>query len=86
MICSIYYHYRVENSAPSVQIVEKLNSLLVEKLSHWEVKLIDSQSIGVESVTVKLEEESDDRKICISWNNQDEDLGRYILGLVQNIG
>lgn len=85
MVLNIHYHYRVENSAPSVQIVERLNSLLVEKLSHWDVKLIDSQSIAVESVTVKLEE-SDDRKICISWNNQDEDLGRYILGLVQNIG
>lgn len=77
---------KLENSTPpSVQIVEQLHSLLKEKLSVWEVKLVDSTTISVESVNVKLEGETD-RKICVSWNNQDEDLGRYILGLIQNIG
>jgi integrator complex subunit 11 len=78
---------KLENSTPSsVQVIEQLHSLLKEKLSVWDVKLVDSQSIGVESVNVKLEDESAERKICVSWNNQDEDLGRYILGLIQNIG
>lgn len=77
---------KLENSTPSLQVLEQLHTLLKEKLKVWTVKLIDSQSIGVESVSVKLEEDESDRKICVSWNNQDEDLGRYILGLIQNIG
>lgn len=77
---------KLENSQPSVQVVEQLHTLLKEKLNVWQVKLIDSQTIGVETVSVKLEGENSDRKICISWNNQDEDLGRFVLGLIQNLG
>lgn len=77
---------KLENNLPSVQVLEQLHVMIREKLSVWEVKLIDSQSIGVESVNIKLEDQSEERKICVSWNNQDEDLGRYILGLIQNIG
>lgn len=79
-------YIKLDNTMPSLQILEQLHTLLKEKLSAWEIKLIDSQSIGVESVTLKLEEGSGFRKLCISWSNQDEDLGRYILGLIQNIG
>jgi integrator complex subunit 11 len=78
---------KVEDSKPSVQIIEQLQNVLKEKLSVWEVKLLGAQSIGVESVCIELESENEsDRKIRISWNNQDEDLGRYILGLIQNLG
>lgn len=77
---------KLDSSTPSVEILEKLHILLKEKLDGFEVKLLDSQSIGVESVNVMLAEENSDRKICISWNNQDEDLGRYLLGLIQSIG
>lgn len=79
-------YIKLENTTPSLQVLEKLHTLLKEKLSVWEVKLVDSQSIGVESVNVKLEEDAGARKLCISWSNQDEDLGRFILGLIQNIG
>lgn len=77
---------KIDNATPSVQIVEQIHTLLKEKLSVWEVKLVDSQTIGVETVGVKLENESEERKICVSWQNQDEDLGRYVLGLLQNVG
>lgn len=77
---------KVDIATPSVQIIEQLHTLLKEKLSVWEVKLVDSQTVEVETVIVKLEQESEERKICISWNNQDEDLGRFILGLLQNFG
>lgn len=76
---------KFEKSTPAVQILEQLHTLLKEKLSAWDVKLVDCQ-IEVESVNIKLEDETSDRRICVSWNNQDEDLGRYILGLIQNLG
>lgn len=76
---------KMENSTPSVQVLEQLHSLLKEKLSVWTVRLIDSESIGVESVNLKLESENAERKLCVSWNNQDEDLGRYILGLINSL-
>lgn len=79
-------YIKLENSMPSLQVLEQLHTLLKEKLNVWEVKLMDSQSIGVESVNVKLEDEGGSRKLCVSWSNQDEDLGRFILGLIQNIG
>lgn len=79
-------YIKLDTATPSLQLVEQLHALLKEKLSVWDVKLIDSQSIGVETVTMKLETENAERKLCVSWNNQDEDLGRYILGLIQNIG
>lgn len=79
-------YIKLESSvSTSVQIIEKLHLLFKERLGTvWDVNLIDSQSIGVESVSVKLDEESAERRICISWNNQDEDLGRYILGLISH--
>ena len=77
---------KLDNLTPSVQILEQLHLLLKDKLSVWDVNLLDSQSIGVESVQVKIEGENKERKICVSWNNQDEDLGRWVLGLIQNIG
>jgi integrator complex subunit 11 len=77
---------KLDTSVSTLQILEQVHALLKDKLSAWSVKLIDGQSIGVESVVVKLDTENADRKLCVSWENQDEDLGRYIIGLLQNIG
>ena len=43
-------------------------------------------SISVESVLVKVEGDEDDQKsVFVSWTNQDEDLGSYILGFLQTM-
>ncbi len=77
---------KLETKVPVHQILEHIHALLKEKLEAWTVKLIDGQTITVETVVLKLDTESTERKICISWENQDEDLGRYIIGLLQTIG
>lgn len=76
---------KLETSSSSLQIVEQIHTIIKEKLFAWEVKLIDSLSVGVESVVVKLIEDKNEKKLCVVWENQDEDLGRYIIGLIQNI-
>lgn len=77
---------KLESGTTSLQIIEQIFAVMKDKLNVWDVKLIDSQSVGVESVVVKINEENSDKKICVSWENQDEDLGRYIIGLIQSVG
>lgn len=77
---------KLDTAIPALQILEQIHALLKDKLNAWTVKLIDGQSIGVETVVVKLDAENTERKLCVSWENQDEDLGRYIIGLLQTIG
>lgn len=57
---------------------------LKERLTGWTVKLTDG-SISVESVLVKVEGDDDEKNVFVSWTNQDEDLGSYILGFLQTM-
>lgn len=77
---------KIDDQCPSIRTLEKLYSLLREKLAVWDVNLVDNQSIEIESVSVKVETENNEKKILVSWNNQDEDLGSYVLGVIQNLG
>lgn len=76
---------KVEECSATLQVLEQLHALLKEKLSLWEVNLVDSQSIAVESVTIKIEGSAGEKKIVVSWTNQDEDLGSYVLSLLQKM-
>lgn len=79
---------KLDDPGPTVRTIEKLYNLLQEKLSEWTVTLLETRTISVESVEVKIEEESNDqrhKKVLVTWSNQDEDLGAYILGLLQNM-
>ncbi|CRK90406.1 CLUMA_CG004139, isoform A [Clunio marinus] len=69
----------------SLEILQNLYLILKEKLSNWDVEM-SSQTINIERVAVVIVGEEKERRICITWNNQDEDLGRYIFGLLQSIG
>lgn len=44
--------------------------------------------IIIETVQITVEAEPNDvsKTVVVSWTNQDEDLGSYILGLLQNMG
>jgi integrator complex subunit 11 len=75
-----------DDQCSNLRTLEKLYNMLKEKLSQWEVNLVDNQSISVESVIVKVESDGADKKIMISWANQDEDLGSYILNMLQSFG
>jgi len=52
------------------------------------VKLQDNGSINIETVEIKVEGDNTEqnKNLSVSWTNQDEDLGSYILGLLQNMG
>lgn len=76
---------KLDTQSSSLQIIEQIHALLKDKMNAWEIKLVDSQSISVESVAIKYIEESSEKKLCVSWENQDEDIGRYIIGLIQSI-
>ena len=77
---------KLETASTNFQIIEEIHTLMKDRLAAWEVKIVDGQSITIESVVVKLNEENVDKNICVSWESQDEDLGRYVLGLLQTIG
>lgn len=66
----------------SLSTAKKLYSLMLSKLPQWSITFTEG-SISVESVLVKVEGENEDQKsVFVSWTNQDEDLGSYILGLL----
>lgn len=48
----------------------------------------DKCEIAVASVQLVVESDPKGvhKNILLSWNNQDEDLGSYVLGLLQNMG
>lgn len=81
---------KLEDPGPIIRTVEKLYNLLTEKLSEWPVKMVETNKISVETVlieVVQIDENTENNKnVVITWTNQDEDLGSYILGLLQNIG
>lgn len=79
---------KLEDPGPIMRTVEKLYNLLQEKLNEWPVKILENNKIGIESVYLTVESENADsqKKVLLTWTNQDEDLGTYILGLLHNMG
>lgn len=76
---------QVRDPSPAPATTLKLLQPLKERLSGWTVQLTDG-SISVESVLVKVEGDEDELKsVYVSWTNQDEDLGSYILGFLQTM-
>lgn len=79
----------MEESDTVTRTSEKLYSLLQEKLLGWTVSMLEENKIVVESVNIQVEADNknDNQKtVVVSWTNQDEDLGAYTLGLLQNMG
>ncbi|KAH8417059.1 hypothetical protein KR222_002492 [Zaprionus bogoriensis] len=79
---------KMDDPGPKLRTVEKLKSLLEEKLTGWTVVLQETGTISIESVDVNVEEDEKDPKhktILITWTNQDEDIGAYILNVLQNM-
>ena len=76
---------QVQDLGPAHATTQKLFEPLKERLSGWTVQLTDG-SISVESVLVKVEGDEDDQKsVYVSWTNEDEDLGSYILDFLQTL-
>ncbi|XP_067617783.1 integrator complex subunit 11 [Eurosta solidaginis] len=79
---------KMDDPGPRMRTGEKLYALLQDKLVGWTVSMQDSCTICVESVEVKVEDDEKDPKhksLFITWTNQDEDIGAYILNLLQNM-
>lgn len=90
---------KIDDPGPKLRTIEKLYSLLQDKLSGWTVNFKEN-CISVESVEIKVDDEpgssndnngdQSDRKqhknVHVTWTNQDEDIGAYILALLQNMG
>lgn len=92
---------KIEDPGPTPRTIEKLFNLLNERLSGWTVTMKENGTISVESVTISIESEevhvgsagssktavnpAAHKICCVSWINQDEDLGSYILGLLQSL-
>lgn len=77
---------RLEDYGPAARTTDKLLLLVQEKLKGWNV-LYQEGNISIESVLVKVEGADDETKtVYVSWTNQDEELGSYILELIQTMG
>lgn len=77
---------RMEDPGPASKTAEKLLQLIKTRLKDWHVQLTEG-SISVESVLVKVEgNEEEQKNVYVSWDNQDEELGSYILGLLKTMG
>lgn len=79
---------KMDDPGPKIRTGEKLLALLQEKLAGWTVTMQENCTISVETVEIKIEEDEKDLKhktLYITWTNQDEDIGAYILNLLQNM-
>lgn len=79
---------KIDDQGPSTRTSEKLYALLQEKLTGWTVTMSEKCEIAVASVQIVVESDPKgaQKNILLSWNNQDEELGSYVLGLLQNMG
>lgn len=79
---------KIDDPGPSARTSEKLFALLQEKLIGWTVTMSEKCEIVVATVTLAVESDPKGlhKNILVSWTNQDDDLGSYILGLLQNMG
>lgn len=79
---------KIDDPGPSTRTSEKLYALLQEKLTGWTVTMSETCEITVASVQLSVESDPKGvhKNMLLSWTNQDEDLGSYILGLLQNMG
>jgi integrator complex subunit 11 len=76
----------MEDPGPASKTAEKIVQLIKTCLKGCHVQLTD-ESISVESVLVKVEgSEDEQKKVYVSWDNQDEEMGKYILGLLKTMG
>jgi integrator complex subunit 11 len=76
----------MEDPGRASKTAEKLLQLIKTRLKDCHAQLTDG-SISVESVLVKVEGSEDEQKnVYVSWDNQDEELGSYILGLLKTMG
>lgn len=76
----------INDSGSASATAHKLHDFIKEKLPQWNVTFSEGE-ISVESVLVKVEGDEDDQKsVYVSWTNQDEDLGSYILSILNNMG
>ncbi|EDW81175.1 uncharacterized protein Dwil_GK11920 [Drosophila willistoni] len=79
---------KMDDPGPKERTIEKLKSLLDEKMVGWTVLMQETGYITVETVEIRVEEDEKDHKqktILITWTNQDEDIGAYIHNLLQNM-
>lgn len=90
--CLFFYRFtstiKLDDPGTLANTSEKLFVLLKEKLTGWTVTLMENNKISIETVDICVESETNDNQktVLVSWTNQDEDLGAYVLGLLQNMG
>uniref|UniRef100_A0A1B6MGT3 Integrator complex subunit 11 n=1 Tax=Graphocephala atropunctata TaxID=36148 RepID=A0A1B6MGT3_9HEMI len=77
---------QLEDPGPTSRTTEKLLKLFSEKLKGWEIQCT-GDSITIESVFVTIEGKEDKHKmVYVSWTNQEEDLGSFIVEVLRNMG
>lgn len=86
--CRFTSTIKIDDPGPSVRTSEKLFKLLQDKLVGWTVTMSENYEIAIESVQITVEMDPNEvhKNVLVSWTNQDEDLGAYVLGLLQNMG
>lgn len=76
----------INDAGPAISTAHKLYDIMKEKLSQWTVTFVEGE-ISVESVMITVEgEESDNKGVRVTWTNQDEDIGSYVLNLINTMG
>ncbi|XP_026478792.1 integrator complex subunit 11 [Ctenocephalides felis] len=77
---------RLEDPGPINQTTDKLYKLVKDRLTAWTVQMSEN-TISCETVLIKVEGGDEALKnVYVSWTNQDDDLGSYILRLLQTMG
>lgn len=79
---------RIEDptGAPAARISDAIYQRMRSKLKNQSIQLMADGSISVTSVLIKVDSVDDEtRDVIVSWAHQDEDLGSYLLTMVQDM-
>lgn len=76
----------LKDPGPVPKTTEKLVKLFREKAKGFSIQFTDD-SITIESILVTIEgAEDEQKKVFVTWTNQEEDLGSFILDILRTIG
>ena len=76
----------INDTGPALSTAHKLHVFIKDNLPQWPVTFAEGE-ISIESVLVKVEgDENEQKNVYVSWTNQDEDLGSYILNMLNQMG
>lgn len=76
----------LQDETPPTIATDRVYQVLKSNLKDYTIQLMSDGSISIDSVIIKVSgEEGEEKSVLVSWPFQEEELGSYLLNLIQGI-